>query len=77
MTPINKIEKKHILSSGQIIDILKPSEILVHSSNYIQYIDKAEKFSECQIDYKTCKWYQFRSEGRADNPKEVFINWIN
>ncbi len=50
--------------------------VLVLSSNYIQYVDKKGKFREVQYDYKNKKWYEFKSTGSAISPKEVFVKYI-
>ncbi len=50
--------------------------VLVLSSNYIQYVDKKGKFREVQYDYKNKKWYEFKSTGSARSPKEVFVKYI-
>jgi len=59
-----------------IIEIIKPSEILVKSSNYLQAIvnDKFCEFQKCYIEQK---WYQFESYGKSDSPNEKFIKWVN
>ena len=50
--------------------------VLVLSTNYIQYVDKKGKLREIQYDYRNKKWYEFKTTGSASNPKETFIKFI-
>jgi len=61
----------------EIIDILSPFQILVQSSNYLQFIDCDNKFREVQKDYKVNKWYEFKSFGSSLIPGEKFIKFID
>ena len=62
-------------TSQEIVKMLNPSEVLVLSSNYIQCIING-MFCEFQISYTDKKWYEFKTTGRSESPKEKFVRWI-
>lgn len=65
-----------INTNNEILSKIGKCEILVKSSNYIQCIIE-NVFCEFQIDYVEKKWYQFKTTGRSNSPKESFIKWID
>ena len=62
-------------TAQEIIEMVKPSEVFVLSSNYVQCIID-NKFCEFQKCYIEKKWYQFKTTGKADSPKEQIINFL-
>lgn len=65
-----------MVKAEEIVKMLKPSEVFVLSSNYIQCIIN-NRFCEFQISYTENKrWYEFKTTGRADNPIETFLRWV-
>jgi hypothetical protein len=65
------------ITVNEIISKLSIKELLVKGVNYIQWIDTNNQFCEAGYDYKTQKWYMFKTTGRSDSPIETFIKFIN
>ena len=68
---------KIMLTSDQILEKINVYQVLVKSTNYIQYIDTNKNFKEIQKDYKNNRWYEFKSIGSSINPNEIFIKYID
>lgn len=66
------------MTLAQIYNQIYPTVKQVHvlSSNYIQYIDKNNNFKEIQFCYKKKLWYEFKTTGPANNPKETIIKYL-
>lgn len=60
----------------QIIAIVQPAEILVKSSNYLQFVDEQGRVKTCQKDYKQKRWYFFDEVGKAECPIEEFLSFV-
>lgn len=60
-----------------VIGSLDVKEVFVKSTNYLQYIDTKDSFKEVQYDYQEKRFYEFKSVGRSDRPKEIFVKFIN
>lgn len=64
------------MNVDQIIETVNPSEVLVKSTNYLQCIVKND-FQEYQYCYHTKQWYEFKTIGNSNSPKEIFVKYIN
>lgn len=62
-------------TAQEIIEFLKPDEILVNSSNYLQCIINGS-FCEFQKCYIKKRWCQFKTTGRSDSPKEAILRYL-
>ena len=62
-------------TTQEIIEIVKPEEILVVSSNYLQCIINGI-FCEFQKSYLNNCWEQFKSNGKSKFPKEKHLKFI-
>lgn len=62
-------------TTQEIIAIVKPSEILVSASNYLQCIID-NRFCEFQKSYTENRWYQFKTTGKSNSPVETIIKWL-
>jgi hypothetical protein len=62
-------------TTQEIIKIVKPSEILVSASNYLQCIIN-DNFCEFQKSYTENRWYQFKTTGKSNNPIEKVLRWL-
>ena len=64
------------MTVNEVIEQIKPYQILVQSSNYLQAIMQDRSFKEFQYDYKAQKWYEFTATGHALNPVEKFVKYL-
>lgn len=60
----------------EIIQILKPKQILTKGLNYLQIIDNNDNLKEYKFDHRKSLWIEFKTEGTSDNPKEIFIQYV-
>ena len=72
----NKIDMTNLTTTTlEIIKMINPSEVLVSSENYLQCIVNGV-FTEYQKDYIEKKWFQFKTIGSSNSPKELFVKFI-
>jgi hypothetical protein len=62
-------------TTSEVINLLQPEKVLVHSSNYLQCVIEG-KFREFQISYKDKCWYEFKTTGNSYEPVEKLIKTL-